>query len=148
MSLFNFTVNKASKNQIYNHLIRCNNLFQPPLSSIVDLKNYSVKIRSFATTFEIWNNKRLVSLVAIYVNDLENKIAYITNVSVEKLFQGKGYAHFLLEKAICKSLELNFKEINLEVNTTNKKAIKLYLDYNFFIKKRDAEKILLIKYLP
>lgn len=55
----------------------------------------------------------------------------ITTIGVSCDEQGHGYGSQLIEKAIQKSLELHYKNVNLEVRVSNRKAIALYQKYEF-----------------
>ena len=99
MDNIEFKYNSATFNDILLHLNSCNNHFVPPLNTKVSLEEYSLKIFEKAIKFEIWNNTKLIGLLAAYKND-ESKSLFITNVSIEENFTGKGFSNKLLEKAI------------------------------------------------
>jgi len=92
--------NKASVVEIAEHLSCCDADFVPPLSSRVEINSYAKKIVSKATRFEAWSEGTMVGLAAMYCNDLENRIAYITSVSVLKEWMGKGIAARLMNLCI------------------------------------------------
>jgi ribosomal protein S18 acetylase RimI-like enzyme len=140
MSLYDVAFGKANVKDIQQHLERCSDNFVPTLDSYVNIYEYSEKIVSNAETFEVWHEERLVALVAIYLNDPTRQNAYITNVSVENNFQGKGLAKTLLDSAIKKATLLNFKAICLRVKSNNEKAFRLYILMGFIIDKKDNVK--------
>src|SRR5688572_19793952 len=123
--------NQAEKNDIYLHLRDCNNLFVPPLDLKVDIHRYTQKIYEKADTFEAWLDDRLVGLIAVYCNNLEDREAYITNVSVVKELGEKGIASELLSLCIKYVEKEKFTVITLEVNKNSTKAINLYEKYGF-----------------
>ena len=129
----------ASSEDIYLHLKECNSDFIPPLDQKVDLHEYSKKISEKAITFEAWENKILIGLVAGYFNDIEKKIGYITNVSVIKNWKGKGIALALMSQCIEYAKKYSFNEIDLEVSSQNIGALELYRKVKFveFEKKND-----------
>ena len=147
MSLSDLTINKATELEIYAHLDRCSHIFNPPLNTYVDLKEYSNKISAFATTFEIWENAYLVSLIAIYMNNLDSKAAFISNVSVEAKFQGLGLASRLLKNVIEEVSKSGFEKIMLQVRPNNKTAIELYKKFGFELSKIDIDIIEMTKQL-
>lgn len=77
-----YCLNKASESEIAGHLKQCDADFVPPLSSRVEIKDYAQKIANKATRFEAWSDGTMVGLVAAYYNDHENRLVYITSVSV------------------------------------------------------------------
>ena len=50
---------------------------------------------------------------------------------LEKIWDGKGFANFILSNLIDIAQEIGCKVIHLEVNQNNKSAIKLYEKFNF-----------------
>ncbi len=136
----NYKTKSALTEEIYSHLKECNENFIPPLEEKVNIMNYSKKIFENAITFEAWNEKILVGLIAAYLNDTENKSAFITNVSTIKSYMGKGIAKELMKMCINYSKNYNFKEINLEVSSKNADALNLYLKYGF-VKNKEEDSI-------
>lgn len=53
----NYRLGTADKRNISNHLWHCDNLFNPPLSSRVDIEKYAEKISDRSVNFEAWEEK-------------------------------------------------------------------------------------------
>lgn len=121
----------ADADAIQAHLNRCKDDFIPSLDKIVNIAAYGKKIAENTITFEAWQNNNLIGLIAAYLNDENNLLGFITNVSVEKEFVGKGIASQLLMNCINFAKEKEYKEIALEVNLNNQQAIKLYEKFLF-----------------
>jgi ribosomal-protein-alanine N-acetyltransferase len=122
----------ASKKDIVEHLYRCASNFEPPLDSYTNIEEYGSKIFEHAKTFEAWENNILIGLVAVYYNDMETRIGFITNVSVVKEKQGLGIAHILIENAIDYGKEKNFVQVDLEIkDINNTKVFNLYKNLGF-----------------
>ncbi len=122
------TQNKSSEKDIYHHLKNCSNQFVPPLETYVNIKTYSKKLYEKSTRFELFDNNTLKGLIAIYT---DNTIGFITNVSIDKEYQGKNLSKILLDTCF-KFLILNkYYKVLLHVNINNSKAIKFYLNNNF-----------------
>jgi ribosomal protein S18 acetylase RimI-like enzyme len=126
-----FTIGSASLEDITNHLVLCDRNFKPALSERGSIKEYAAKIATHAVRFEAWENNRLVGLVAAYLNDYKEGVGFITNVSVEAGYLGKGIAKQLLQNCIEYALTNEFKFIRLEVFDENIPAIQLYRKLNF-----------------
>ena len=94
-------IHKSTYEQIYNHLKKCNESFKPKLSSYVNLKEYSEKIYKKAILFEYFENEKLVGLIAGYPL---TESFYITNVSTDPDFSGRGIGKTLLERQNAKLL--------------------------------------------
>lgn len=127
----NYKTESASKENICQHLFACSNNFVPPLESTVNIKDYSAKIKDKGVTVEAWSGTRLIGLIAVYLNDFENRTGYITNVSVISEFSGQGIASRLLSNCVELVKERNFNSIQLEVNRKNKSAVALYEKFHF-----------------
>ena len=123
---FEYRLNTASEAEITEHLLRCDADFVPPLSGRVEISDYAQKIASKATRFEAWSGGLLVGLVALYCNDQEKRIAYITSVSVLREWSGKGIAAHLMKQCIEHVRTAGMLQISLEVASDNASAISLY----------------------
>jgi ribosomal protein S18 acetylase RimI-like enzyme len=130
MNKIEFKINQSNNSDILEHLKKCNDQFIPPLSSRVSIDEYSVKIFEKAIRFELWDGLNLIGLTAAYKNNESNSL-FITNVSVEKEFSGKGLANKLIEEVINYCKTNGHENVKLEVNIDNHKAISLYKKFNF-----------------
>ena len=126
-----YTEGVASEQEIYSHLMKCNENFIPHLEKKVNIHEYSRKIFEKAVTFEAWVDGILAGLVAAYFNDLENRFGYVTNVSRMKRYAGLGIASALMNLCIRYARQWNFKEIRLEVHKDNGAAVSLYRESGF-----------------
>lgn len=133
-----YLTNKASAAKIDEHLWKCDIDFVPPLSSRVNISNYAQKIFTKAMRFEAWSGGILIGLVAIYCNNQENHIAYVTSVSVIKEWVGMGIAGNLVSQCIKHMDALGMKQICLEVASGNIPAIKLYEKCGFVVSNPNA----------
>ena len=139
--MIEFKINRATVEDIYKHLLACNNLFVPILSEKVDLQKYSAKLFGMSETFEAWDNKALIGLVAAYFNNLNTKKAFITNVSVEKNYSKKGIASNLLLMTHDFATRSGYETISLEVSLKNEKAINFYKKNNYIITSHDDDSL-------
>lgn len=121
-----YHVNKASIAEIACHLSACDADFVPPLNRRVEIHGYAQKLASKATRFEAWSGGVLVGLVAMYCNDQEKRVAYITSVSILKSWTGKGIGARLMNQCIEHAKASGMRQISLEVAEANASAIKLY----------------------
>ena len=142
-----YFLDKASAAEITEHLARCNADFVPPLSSRVEIDKYAQKIASNATRFEAWSAGTLAGLVAVYCNDQEKSIAYITSISVLKARAGEGIAARLMNRCIEHAKALGMKQVSLEVAEGNTPAIRLYEKSGFVAGKINAPFVSMHLYL-
>lgn len=135
----NYLINDATAKDIIEHLNSCDSYFIPPLSTRVNLIEYSDKIRKFGITFECWNyEKKLVGLVAVYMNDNVNNNGFISNVSVISNYRNKGIAKFLIDNCLSYAKKNSINCLTLEVSELNIRAIKLYKTFGFQITKKNG----------
>jgi ribosomal protein S18 acetylase RimI-like enzyme len=127
--------NEASAAEVAAHLYRCDADFMPPLSNRVEIDSYAATIVSNANRLEAWAGDNLIGLVAIYCNDQKDFLAYITNVSVQKEWVGKGIGSSLTQQGIEFAKKSGAKKICLEVDFSNTQAIGLYKKIGFTSEK-------------
>lgn len=125
-----FLKNTSSAEAIFNHLSNVDHNFKPPLSSKISIVEYAKKIFEKAQRFECWIDGKLVALVALYIN-IADKKAFITNVSVEYSWKGRGIAKSLLLQSFEFCLQESINVVELEVSKKNQPAIRLYNTMNF-----------------
>jgi ribosomal protein S18 acetylase RimI-like enzyme len=122
---------EASASQIAEHLRRGEADFIPPLAERMDIDDYARKIATRAVRFEAWAGDTLVGLVAVYRNDPDRRVAFVTSVSVVPEHRGRGIAATLLASAIDDARREGFGRIALEVSRANATALRLYSNAGF-----------------
>lgn len=142
-----YLFDKATAEQIYEHLMCCDADFVPALSSRVEIKDYANKIVNKAIRFEAWLDNTMVGLVAAYCNDQEGKIAYITSASVLRAWTGNGIAMRMINQCIEHVKELGMVQINLQVASENTPAIRLYEKSGFTAGKANVPFVSMSLYL-
>jgi GNAT superfamily N-acetyltransferase len=125
-SVVQFAINKASAAQVEHHLRCCDAQFVPRLSLRVDLVAYAEKLVQRATGFEAWSEGELVGLVAAYFDNIEQRLAHITNVSVVDAWKGQGIAATLVQQCLDHAKRSGMHTISLEVSADNAAARRLY----------------------
>ncbi|MDX8411660.1 MAG: GNAT family N-acetyltransferase [Mariprofundaceae bacterium] len=133
-----FLLNKASAAEIAEHLLRCDVDFVAALIARVKIEDYAEKIATKAIRFEAWIGGTLVGMVAVYCNDQEHRIAYITNVSVLREWMGKGIAGRLVAQCTEHAKASGMRQVSLEVASDNAPAIKLYEKSGFIVGKANV----------
>lgn len=142
---FKLLSNLVTEEEVYNHLLRCNDSFKPHLSTYVDIKKYSNKITNKSLLFKNYDkNHILIGLIAIYDNE-SVKEGYLTNFSIDPTYIGKGVGTFLLNECVEYFKSLNYNLIRLEVFNVNDRALKFYKSKGFevFNKSEDITELIL-----
>lgn len=142
MKNIEYKINQSNKLNILTHLENCDKDFIPKLSTKVNLKAYSDKIFENAIRIEAWIDNNLIGLIAVYHNNLKQEM-FITNVSIEKEYTGNGIADELMKQLFILLNSQNIKEIKLEVDANNDKALNLYTKYNFKLESQNENTLTL-----
>ncbi|MDV6029122.1 MAG: GNAT family N-acetyltransferase [Phycisphaera sp. RhM] len=122
-----YTISRATRVEILQHLEACSGQFRPPLADRVDLPSYAEKLFRRAVTWEAWHQEKLVGLVACYLNqETRPAKAFVSNVSVLQAYRSQGIARQLMAHCHREVMQRGAQEIALEVSTENVAAIKLY----------------------
>jgi len=124
-------IKTATEQEIFLHLAECSDAFIPPLAGRVDIGEYAGKIHEKSVTFEAWDDRLLVGLIAAYFNDTANGSAFITSVSMTGRLAGLGIASKLLDMCIEYARQHNIQELALEVHKDNNPAICFYNKFGF-----------------
>ena len=127
----NFYIDRSGLTDVVRHLQAHNEAFQPPLSSRVNLTDYSRKLVDHAARFEAWVGDELVGLVAVYCNSKNHDGAFVSNVSVFAGYSGRGIARRLMQSAIAHVAELGFSCLHLKVYREAVIAMHLYSALGF-----------------
>ncbi|MFV0590523.1 MAG: GNAT family N-acetyltransferase [Draconibacterium sp.] len=128
---------KLQKIEIEKYLNDLDQNFIPQLSTLVNIQDYSNKLAEHAEHFCLYHNNSLIGFVAMYCNNDESKIAFISSVSIRPDYTGKGLAKNLLGEALQYAKKKKFQKIQLEVGVNNKSAIGLYKSLGFEIENSD-----------
>ena len=140
-----FTVQNSIEDDIYYNLYEADKEFLPALRKKANLEKFINKIMNYSTRFEAWDvQKKLIGFISVYLNNKEDKIAYINMVSILNSFTNNGIATKLLQMCIDSAKEQSFHAIKLECDKKNYKARKLYTKFNFKNKAGYSHKFLFL----
>jgi len=138
--------NTQNVKQIKTHLIKVNERFFPPLNTYINIEEYAQKLFDKAINFEALDGSVLIGLVAGYHN-MEENIFFISNVSVDPDFQGKGITRNLFGSLYAYCHKNNIYQLKLQVFKQNLPAINLYQKLGFEVSTDEDERLTLIKFL-
>ncbi len=128
---------------LLRHLEDVDTSFEVPLSSRLNIEEYTEKLYAKATLVESWDEDVLIGLLAYYV-DTDVKRAFITNVSVLVRYRGKDVATDLMRLALDKMKSEGIKHVVLEVHPAARHAQFFYRKFQFEIEKEDSNTIRMI----
>ena len=139
-----YRIQTATLEDIYSHLYSCDNGYQPPLSSRVDLSQYSEKLFKRALSFEAWDENLLIGMINAYFNDYNTRISFISNVSVLQEYRRQGIASKLLQMCLAYASQRNFLCIKLEASSKNSSALEVYKKAGFKVVQACGSCLLMI----
>lgn len=115
------------------------NVFEVPLSALFNIESVLQKVAAYGCFLEAYATENL-GFVALYANDLKDRIGYVTLIGVKEQVQCQGVGKALLNacEAVARSREMN--SLKLEVSKTNEKAVSFYKKQGFIILEEDTEK--------
>lgn len=128
-----------------NHLITCDESFVPRLSSYVDIDEYVLKLYDFAKKIAIVDAGRIIALGAYYITN--RNCGFITNISVDPLFQSSGLGKRLLSLIEQELTAAGIQQLELEVFDGNSKAMRFYLSCGYDVRNFGGGKASLCKCL-
>jgi ribosomal protein S18 acetylase RimI-like enzyme len=105
----------------------------------IDHEKIIEKICSYAEV-QIAYEDGPVGYCAIYANDLNSKVGYITLIGVKKDYQGLGIGKRLLNAAIETAINQGMNRIKLEVYRENRDAINFYQKNGFEFTGEETER--------
>jgi ribosomal protein S18 acetylase RimI-like enzyme len=119
------------KSEIESLLNEIDAEFQPSLSSRMSIRDYAVKVVDKAAVLSIHDQGKLAAFIAIYCNNLQTRIAFMTMLAVAKVQRKRGLAINLVQTSIRYLKGINFVKYKLDVYKTNQEAIALYQKMGF-----------------
>ena len=143
-----FSISKTSEEDVLGFLRANYNQFGNDFENMSESSNYSHKLFSRSSRFELWESGHLIGLLCVYINE-NIKQAYIPYICVCKEYKNKGLGALLLNKLIdnIKSSHKYISYIALEVVISNVKARMFYEKFSFEEISRNSLKIQMRKML-
>ncbi|STO07297.1 MULTISPECIES: GNAT family N-acetyltransferase [Exiguobacterium] len=121
------TLGRGSVDDYVAHLEACDDLFPTRLSERVDLRAYAEKLHDRATSFELWQDDRLVGLLSAY---MDTDVAFISHICVlPEVPAGSG--HTLLDALADEMKRTGKRVVRLHVEADNDRAIRFYNRHGF-----------------
>ncbi|NEZ03434.1 GNAT family N-acetyltransferase [Wenzhouxiangella sp. XN201] len=124
-------VQDQSAERILRFLSALDHDFTPPLSSRVNLDEYSRKLSRYAKNLFASTGNADVGHAAFYSNDIQERFAFISSIAVTEQYRGTSLASDLLDAVILECKLDGMQSICLEVAPCNAKAISFYQSFGF-----------------
>lgn len=143
--MYKLQFTKTNCDKLYHYLLSVDNDFGVPLSEKANLRLLSEKLLKDGFVLAKLENRRIVSVLCFYANDLINRIAYISIMSSKEIVRGKGYARQLITECIDICRERGMAKI--QCDSINPIAIGLYKSVGFIQYKQEKYKSFCKEYL-
>lgn len=137
------THNCFSYEELFNLLIRFDNMFVPPFSQCIDLSKYTNKLLQHASFVYCMSGKNIISLLAYYKNNVTREL-YIPYICVENSKQNTGIGKKMMNTLIENNREY-YNSIVLEVVKSNVNGLSFYFRNGFVIEEERLDRYLLRK---
>lgn len=108
------------------------NFFNPPIGKQIFLDDYVKKVKNQGYILgNLSNEKNINGLIGFYANDQVNQKAFISYLSVNPKYQGKGLAKKLIRQVLRACREKNMKICQVTTWSENQNALSLYRQLGF-----------------
>jgi len=142
-----YKIQKSNVEDIYNHLIDIDTDIIPKLSSSVNLQEFSKKIFNNTIRFEAWHFDKLIGLISVYYNNINERIGFINHVGVSEQYRGLSISSILLDNSIEYGRDKDFQTLKLDVAVEANIAKELYIKNGFEIEKINKTTVKMYKKL-
>lgn len=117
---------KSRRNEILKYLYEHDNDFPIPLSHKTNLKQYLNKVICLGKSVICVDRNQIVGLIFYYDNNIQERKAFISLVSVDKNYRCKGIATHLIKEVLFLLKKQQFKICEVPTHGSNEQAIHLY----------------------
>ena len=118
-----------------------------PLSKVVDIDVYAEKLIRLSDIALATVNEEPAGVLAMYANDLDSHVAFISILSVSPKFRRLGIGKSLVSQSIERARTRGMNSITLKVVPNNEQAINLYNLFSFRVKASLPGRVLMEKEL-
>ena len=127
-----FTIERSSdEGRIEAFLSENDAQFVPPLSSRVDINQYSIKLARSAVNWFATARGHDVAHAAMYANDATGRQAFVSSLAVAAQHAGKGLGHALLTACVEHARSVRLASVELDVDSSNRSARNFYSQHGF-----------------
>lgn len=108
-----------------------------PLSKLVDINEYAIKIINNGTVYSYKYNNKIVALIAFYTCEENNPKAYLTYICVNENYRKNNLGKKLMYEMEMECKRLGKSIIRLNTNINNEISQKFYLSLGY--EKKETE---------
>lgn len=134
-----FDIRELSFLEISDFFKEHDNDYFEKLSDRVNIDEYSKKLLESSIQFTLWDNINLIGLSPCYFNNIEEKVGYISSLTIKKDFRGQKLGSKLINQISEYARENGFNIIMVKIHYLNEKSHQFYQKNGFtdFIKDKE-----------
>ena len=114
-----------------------------PLETRVGILEYASKLSRLAECGCLCVDSAPAAFLAMYANDKKSGLAHIPIVSVAPEYRGKGLGRVLISRALASARSKEMNAVDLEVDSDNLPARRLYKSFGFRVVDSYDQKVLM-----
>ena len=111
----------------------CDGAFEKSIISRPDFDELSRKIYSYSCFFAARSNGSVAGYAALYANNTDTRIAYLTLIGVRPEYQKRHIGSLLFKACEKTATDNGMNELKLEVRNANTTAQRFYLNHGYHL---------------
>ena len=123
-----FKIEELSILEISDFFKEHDNDYFEKLSDRVDINEYSEKLLESSVQFTLRNDVDLIGLSPCYFNNVEEKIGYISSLTIKDGYRGKKLGSEMIKKIVQYAKTRQFNTVMVKIHYDN------HISHNFYIK--------------
>ncbi len=134
-----FTIKELSILEISDFFKEHDNDYFEKLSDRVDIDDYSEKLLENSVQFTLWDNVNLIGLSPCYFNNVDEKIGYISSLTIKNGFRGKKLGSKMISQIKAYAQLRNFNSVVVKIHYANAISHNFYQKNDFIDFIEDKE---------
>ena len=136
-----FNIKDLSVLEISDFFTEHDNDYFEKLSDRVDIEEYSEKLLENSVQFTLWDNTNLIGLSPCYFNNVDEKIGYISSLTIKNGFRGKKLGSEMINQIKAYALSLSFNSVVVKIHIANTISHNFYQKNGFidFIENKEND---------
>lgn len=134
-----FDIKELSLTEVSDFFHEHDNDYYERLSDRIDIEEYSAKLLENSIQFTLSDDSNLIGLSPCYFNNIEDKVAYISSLTIKNGFRGQKLGTEMIKHISEYAKENTFKEVMVKIHYDNTISKNFYNKNGFTDFKEDKE---------
>ncbi|WP_299880860.1 GNAT family N-acetyltransferase [uncultured Cocleimonas sp.] len=126
-----FEIKELSVLEISDFFKAHDNDYFEKLSDRVNINEYSEKLLESSIQFTLWDNVNLIGLSPCYFNNVEEKVGYISSLTIKEGFRGRKLGSKLIARIGEYAKEHGFNVVMVKIHYLNEMSHQFYKKNGF-----------------